>query len=249
MYDFPATREANDAFWTLIRRNLGFGPDRLCRDGEVWRHWCAPDLILSQTCGLPFRARLSDRVALVGTPDYGLPGCAPGHYFSVILVRGDLGGVDPADFPGMRLACNDALSQSGWAAAHAHAADHGVAFETVLSTGSHHASATAVAEDRADIAFVDAVTWRHIGADPFVSGPCGHWPDRADTGTATDHRAVGRRWSGGGCGRGGTGGGWARAARADRNSGSDPDSSRVLSVAARSATAAPGIGAHIHSVA
>jgi len=167
MYDFPATREANDAFWTLIRRNLGFGPERLCRDGEVWRHWCAPDLILSQTCGLPFRARLSDRVALVGTPDYGLPGCAPGHYFSVILVRGDLGSVDPADSPGMRLACNDALSQSGWAAAHAHAADHGAAFETVLSTGSHHASATAVAEGRADIAFVDAVTWRHIGADPL----------------------------------------------------------------------------------
>ncbi len=168
MYDFPHTAAANDAFWDLIRANLGYGPQKLTRGGDLWQQWRAPDLALSQTCGFPYRARLSEEVGLVGTPDYGLDDCPPGHYFSVILARNGRHSGFPAS--GYRLAYNDALSQSGWAAAHAYAEERGTALGRATATGSHRSSALAVAEDRADVAFVDAVTWRHIGSEPAFDG-------------------------------------------------------------------------------
>jgi ABC-type phosphate/phosphonate transport system substrate-binding protein len=98
---------------------------------------------------------LKDRVTLVGTPDYGVGGCPPGHYCSVVLTRRG----DDRPLETMRLAANDGLSQSGWAAASAYAEARGTPFGGVLKTGSHAASAHAVADGAADIAFVDAVTW------------------------------------------------------------------------------------------
>ena len=37
MYDRPETSGANDAFWSLIRSNLGYGPERLTRGVDVWQ--------------------------------------------------------------------------------------------------------------------------------------------------------------------------------------------------------------------
>lgn len=162
MYDRPETAAANDGFWSAIRRALGFGPDRLTRDGDLWDIWQSDDLLLAQTCGLPYRARLHPHVTLVATPDYGLPGCPPGHYNSVLVVRRG----SPADhisaFEGGVLAYNEALSQSGWAAPMGYAAAFDVAFGGFEKTGAHVASARAVAEGRADIAAIDALTWALI---------------------------------------------------------------------------------------
>ena len=84
--------------------------------------WTDPGLVLGQTCGLPFVRELAGRVALVGAPDYGLPGCPPGWYRSAVVVRAD----DPrealAGFRGARLAVNGSDSQSGWGAILHHAA-------------------------------------------------------------------------------------------------------------------------------
>jgi ABC-type phosphate/phosphonate transport system substrate-binding protein len=163
MYDRPATAAANDRFWAGIRDALRAAgqpaPDRLSRGGDLWALWRAPDLVLGQTCGLPYRARLHGRVTLVATPDYGLPGCPPGFYRSVLVVRADDPRADLAAFAGSRLAVNEALSQSGWAAPAAHVAARGLALRPIGPTGSHAASAAAVAADRADIAALDAVTW------------------------------------------------------------------------------------------
>ena len=87
MYDRAEAQPANDRLWGLIRDGLrrsgGAAPDRLTRgDGAYWPAWEAPDLVLSQTCGYPFRARLIGTVTLIGTPDYGVTGCPPGHYCS-----------------------------------------------------------------------------------------------------------------------------------------------------------------------
>ncbi len=160
MYDRPETAAANDRFWALIRdrlRHAGLAaPDRLTRDRDELALWQDPALLFSQTCGLPFRARLSDRVTLVGTPDYGLPGCAPGMYRSAIVARADAGALtEPAR---RRWAVNSLLSQSGWAAALAHVGP----ISAPLVTGSHAASARAVAEGHADLAAIDAQTWRMI---------------------------------------------------------------------------------------
>lgn len=156
MYERAETRAAHDRFWDAIRAEFGEGaPNSLSRTDDPWAHWQDPTLLLSQTCSLPFRTRLSHRLTLVGTPDYGVEGCAPGHYRSIVLRRR---GTERQRSG--RLAYNEPLSQSGWAAAADWARQNGFEFIGAIRTGGHRASARALVENRADIAFLDAVTWR-----------------------------------------------------------------------------------------
>jgi ABC-type phosphate/phosphonate transport system substrate-binding protein len=167
MYDRPEVQAANDRLWALIRdgmRAAGLAaPDTLTRGTDAyWTAWTAPDLTLSQTCGFPYRTQLHDKVTLIGTPDYGVAGCAPGYYRSVMVARAN----DPrrtlTDFDGAPLAYNDDMSQSGWAAPLSHAAHLGITLPPRLCSGGHILSAHAVADGRADIAAIDAVTWDMI---------------------------------------------------------------------------------------
>ena len=160
MYDQSSQRAANDAFWAACRAALGHGPERLTRGGDLWAQWTAPDLVLSQTCGLPFRAELHDRVALVGTPDYGLEGCPPGYYTSVIVVARGSGLAAPEDLAGKTMAYNEALSQSGWAAPCGFLDAHGVTPGALVQSGAHQASAEMVARGAADFAALDARAWQ-----------------------------------------------------------------------------------------
>lgn len=160
MYDRDELRSDTDRLWQAIRDRLGCGPDQLTRGGDAWDDWQSPDLLLSQTCGYPYRARLHDKVALVATPNYRLEGCGPGEYRSVFVARKTDARTDPADFATARFAYNEAMSQSGWAAPATWAMARGFAFTDTLRTGSHQASARAVAEGRADLAALDAQSWR-----------------------------------------------------------------------------------------
>lgn len=158
MYDMPALQSANDRFWTLIRTHLGDGPSTLDRKSGFWDIWQDPELIFAQTCGMPYRTHLHEKVQLVGTPDYGLPGCPAGYYCSVIVARQD----DQRDLPELAagtFAYNEALSQSGWAAPVTHLAELGLSPGTLLETGAHALSARAVADGQADFASLDALTW------------------------------------------------------------------------------------------
>lgn len=164
MYDLAPMQGANDRYWALIRdgmRAAGLSaPDGLTRGPDAyWPAWQSADLVLSQTCGLPFRARLHGRVTLIGTPDYGLEGCPPGYYRSLFVARAD----DPrrtlADFDNARLAYNEDLSQSGWGAPWNHATAAGLRWSSVLQTGAHRASSRAVIDGEADLAAIDALTW------------------------------------------------------------------------------------------
>lgn len=163
MYDFGPVQAANDRLWRAVRdglRHRGIAaPEALTRgEGAYWQAWESPDLLLSQTCGYPFRARLHDRVTYVATPDYGVEGCPPGHYRSVFIARADDPRERVEDFDNARFAYNEALSQSGWAAPQTHAAKLGIRLPPAVQTGAHRLSAQAVAEGRADIAALDAVT-------------------------------------------------------------------------------------------
>jgi ABC-type phosphate/phosphonate transport system substrate-binding protein len=163
MYDRPETAGANDRFWSLVRAHLSEGPQELTRGADFWEVWRSPDLLLSQTCGMPYRTRLHDSVTLVGTPDYGLEGCPPGHYCSVFIARKDNEtGTTLRDFDGARFAYNEALSQSGWAAPTTHMQGLGIAPGALVQSGGHALSAQAVADGRADFAAVDALTWELI---------------------------------------------------------------------------------------
>ena len=172
MYDRPETAGANDALWSLIRDGLRArgipAPQTLTRgDLAYWPAWQSPELLLSQTCGLPFRARLHPHVTLIGTPDLGVGGCAPGYYRSVLIARQDDPRTSEAEFSTARLAINEPQSQSGWAAVHQHFVDLGLSISPAVFSGSHRASALAVARGQADFAALDAVSWelmtRHDG--------------------------------------------------------------------------------------
>ncbi|SPH17081.1 hypothetical protein DEA8626_00595 [Defluviimonas aquaemixtae] len=181
MYDWPQNAAENDRLWIRIRQALAdegiAAPEGLTRDGSLWDIWECPALVLAQTCGMPYRTRLHGRVQLVATPDYGLPDAPAGHYYSVLVTRADEPG-GFADFVERRLAYNDPLSQSGWAAPQNRALLFGRGFTRTLRTGAHRDSARAVAERRADIAAIDAVTWRLIAR---------HLPDLAAQLRLIDH--------------------------------------------------------------
>lgn len=160
MYDRPGTTLANDKLYALFREALGRGPETLDRTTALWDGWNSPDLLLSQTCGLPYRTDLHKSTQLIGAPDYRNPGCPPGYYNSVIVVRADEKGDELEDFQGRRLAFNEPNSCSGWAALVEYAAERNVTFSEHLGTGAHVHSARAIHEGRADVACIDVLSWR-----------------------------------------------------------------------------------------
>lgn len=164
MYDWPEVRGETDQLWAAIRDGLrGLkmdAPDALDRGGDLWSVWRSPALTLSQTCGLPFAARLAGTVSLLGAPVYDLADCPRGFYRSEIVIRAD----DPAqsirDLRGRRFGFNGKTSQSGWACFAAQIADPAAFFSGLVETGGHRNSVIALAEGRADAACIDAVSWR-----------------------------------------------------------------------------------------
>jgi ABC-type phosphate/phosphonate transport system substrate-binding protein len=165
MYDWAELAPSHDAFWTQVHRALADAglpaPANLDRDIGLWEAWEHPDLLLGQTCGMPYRTRLHGHVHLVGTLDYGLPDAPPGYYYSELVVRADET-ASLSELIERRLAFNGQDSQSGWAAPQNFVAQQGARFKNTLHSGAHRESARAVAEGRADIAALDAVTWRLI---------------------------------------------------------------------------------------
>lgn len=174
MYDIGEAAAANDRLWAGIRDNLRragiAAPDTLTRGAMAyWQAWTDPSLTFSQTCGYPYRARLHDQVTLIGTPDYALTDCPPGHYYSVYVARRSDPRAQLAEFDGARFAYNEPMSQSGWAAPQTHAKALGIDLPPCLETGGHRFSALAVADGRADLAAVDAVTWELLQRhEPFA---------------------------------------------------------------------------------
>jgi ABC-type phosphate/phosphonate transport system substrate-binding protein len=160
MYPFPSLRAATDELWSVIRGHLDAGPDRLEWEigvPEVWRH---PALFLAQTCGWPLVTELLDAVVVVGVFDYDVPGAEHGTYQSVIVSPHDVALDVLRSQAGVVAAVNGADSLSGWVSL-----QHvwGSAPNRVLTTGAHLESVRALAQGRADVASVDAVSWDHFG--------------------------------------------------------------------------------------
>jgi ABC-type phosphate/phosphonate transport system substrate-binding protein len=166
MYLRRETTAATDRFWHAIRDRLRArdidAPADLARDDMFGGAWTSPDLLFSQTCGMPYRLELHGKVTLFGTPDYGLEGCPPGYYASPFVVRVDDPRRDLLDFKAAKFAYTSKTSQSGWAAAQNHAAGLGFRFQNLWQSGGHLASAIGVVKGDADITGLDCMTWRLI---------------------------------------------------------------------------------------
>lgn len=166
MYDLEPLRAETDALWSAIAAALRArgieAPERLARPAHLPDDWLRPDLLLSQTCGLPFARRLRGRVGLVGGVAYDVPDCSPGSYRSRIVVRAG----DPAqaieDMKGRIVAINSDDSQSGSGSLRMVLRELGAPhpfFARIIETGAHVDSIRAVARGDADIAAIDAVTF------------------------------------------------------------------------------------------
>jgi ABC-type phosphate/phosphonate transport system substrate-binding protein len=161
MYDWPEVRAATDAWWAGLARHLravGLGdvPDGLCRDVEPPAVWERPDLILAQTCGLPFVRRYRDRLRIVAIPCYAAEGCDGPTYRSAILVRQGNAIDRPEAAEGAVVAFNAEDSLSGHLALRLFVGD--VRLGGAVETGSHEASMEAVRAGRADLCAVDCVS-------------------------------------------------------------------------------------------
>ncbi|MGP6086558.1 PhnD/SsuA/transferrin family substrate-binding protein [Antarctobacter jejuensis] len=153
MYWWPENASAWTRFWADLRARLPHLPPVTPPEAlpaDWYAHWGSPDLKLSHVCGLPFATAFINRVSYVASIDFDLPDTPPGWYHSVIVTRP--GETRPPE--ALRLAFNSRDSQSGFGST------RGQAFAGYIETGSHRGSAAAVAEGRADVAYIDAVTWR-----------------------------------------------------------------------------------------
>ncbi len=170
MYDFPPLREAHDALWASLAARLAAAgvaavPPALTRLADHVESWLHPGLLLGQACEYPLATRYDGRLRLVASPRYTAEGCEGGRYRSAVVVRA----ADPAagllDLRERRCAVNEPDSNSGMnllRAALAPLAGGARFFSAVTLTGSHLASATAVADGRADLAAIDCVSLAHF---------------------------------------------------------------------------------------
>lgn len=158
MYQRAELVEAHDEFWSLIRDNLRSArlepPETLSQNAGEMEAWTSPDLYFSQTCGMPYRIFLHNKVTLIGTPDYDLKGCPPGYYCSGYVVHKSATD-NLSDYKDKLFAYNDENSQSGFYVTDGY-------FENSVCSGSHINSAKMVANGKADIAAIDAVSLKLI---------------------------------------------------------------------------------------
>lgn len=162
MYQRPQLIDAHNKFWNLIRNNLSDAgiktPAELSQDADEMAVWRDPELVLSQTCGMPYRTYLYDKVTLIGTPDFGVDDCLPGHYRSSFIVNKKDTRTMLSDYKGAIFAYNDKISQSGYAAAYFETMKHNFFFKNTVCSGGHLNSAAMVASKKAEIACIDPVS-------------------------------------------------------------------------------------------
>lgn len=184
MYDWPALRPATDAFWASVAERLGAegieAPAALTRPRDPGAAWRDPDLVIGQTCGMPYVCGHCGAAQVIARPDYGLRDAAGGLYRSVIVGRvGERAGDEPEvllAWQGGRVALNEWASFSGHIALRAHLAElragaTGPFFGAAVLSGSHRASARLVARGAADVAALDAVAWALLEAhEPETAG-------------------------------------------------------------------------------
>lgn len=187
MYDLwrPDTVALGDALRDLLAIR-GLPVEQIWPHDDLKAHWQRSDVLLSQTCGYPLVTQLT-HVQTVGCFHYLAPGCEGFCYRSWLVVREDDHHKTLADFRAHRAVCNAKDSQSGYRALRKMVAQLPNAesfFAALHISGSHRQSLIDVAQNRADIAAIDCVTWallkRHtpsvlqglavIGQSPLTPG-------------------------------------------------------------------------------
>lgn len=160
MYDYPETREASNEFWKVLGRKLkdeGINaPKSLTRPKNDMEHWNSTNMLVSQTCGYPYRKFLSEKVHLIGIPDLRIDNIPPGYYQSVLVVKKDKEVIAKS---GEILAFNNQYSQSGWMAPKIYVQARNIVFADCVETGGHWYSAQAFASGKVTLSAIDVFSW------------------------------------------------------------------------------------------
>jgi len=165
-YDLPEMHDATDALWralaaALRARGIADVPLALDRsrphgtDGEA-------ACLFTQTCGYPLFTTAHRHFTVLGAPHYAVAGAVAGTHRSFIVVRAGDSAERLADLRGRRFAINELDSNSGMNLPRrlfAPLAREGRFFASTVVTGSHAASAAAIARGDADAAAIDCVTF------------------------------------------------------------------------------------------
>lgn len=165
-YDLPEMRAATDAFWSALRARIAAHgianpPERLDRERE---HGTDREgtCLFTQTCGLPLFTTAREHFTVLGAPAYRVAGCVGATHRSFIVVRAEADAHSLEDLRGTRFAINEIDSNSGMNLPRrlfAPLARNGRFFATTTISGSHAASAAAVAAGDVDAAAIDCVTF------------------------------------------------------------------------------------------
>ena len=124
-----------------------------------------PELFIGHTCGYPLMKHLQDAVTPFCVPVFNVSGVEGNLYSSrfIVAAESDIGSL--AECAGRIVAINNRDSNSGMnVLRHAIAKLNpaGTFFTSVISSGGHLQSLTAVAEKRADVAAIDCVSFQLI---------------------------------------------------------------------------------------
>jgi ABC-type phosphate/phosphonate transport system substrate-binding protein len=124
-----------------------------------------PSLWFGQTCGYPLMTRLHNSLTPVSLPVFDIAGCDDTHYSSLLIVSENSAIKSLRDCEGLRAVINSNDSNSGMNVLRHAVADfnqQGSFFNDIQISGSHLQSLTEVANQRADIAAIDCVSYRFI---------------------------------------------------------------------------------------
>ena len=145
---------------------------RICFDTHA-ETYLAPNLLLGHTCGYPYVTRWNKSHQLICVPEFDIPGCE-GTLYSSWFVCGSADKRDTIEaFRDGVAVINGPNSNSGMNVFRYQVspfAKNGSFFNDVIVSGSHINSMRAVAEGRAEIAAIDAVSYHYIvQAEPTLA--------------------------------------------------------------------------------
>ena len=124
-----------------------------------------PALYFGHTCGYPLMTQLYRDFTPFCTAEFEVPGCEGKFYSSRIIVNAESGADSLRECQGGVAAINSADSNSGMNALRYEVSRLGAQpgfFCDVVITGGHLHSVEAVAENRADVAAIDCVTFQLV---------------------------------------------------------------------------------------
>ncbi len=130
---------------------------------ELMNVWRSPDMVLSQACGLPFVEELHHFVNVIGTPVWTDVSDDRGGYQTVIVVRESLQVSNIAEVGGLRPVVSNSQSLSGWCSLGIALSDTAIDpsfVQPFAHSGGHARSLQMLQDGKADIASIDAATFR-----------------------------------------------------------------------------------------